>query len=68
MATTRFNKTKLLADLRKRFNDIQAREKFDRGNGWAQVKNSPIERVVAYGTWREVETLIRMIEGGDIGS
>lgn len=70
----RFSRARLLRDLRDRFETLQRVYRFDPNNGTAQLK--PLnqaekeklpERTRAYGEWRGIETIITMIESGDLG-
>lgn len=59
MSTTqRFSKTSFRDDLIRRRDALQSTHKFDRNNGWAQVQKSPIERIVAYGRYAQLNDLI----------
>lgn len=39
-------------------NDLQRKWNFDTGNGWDQVRTSPIQRIIAYGRFIELRDLI----------
>lgn len=62
----RFSKAAMLEHLRTRFERLEKQHGFDRNNGYTQVQNSPTDRQVKYGQWREVQGLIETIENGEL--
>ena len=67
---TRFSKSALVAELRKREQVIRANQKFDSGNGTNQLRpanareSELIDRAVEYGRYRLFEQLADDIEAG----
>ena len=67
----RFSKARILRDLRDRQEVLQRVNGFDPNDGTRQLIGKNVEdlkkRAIAYGEWRGIETLIGMIEAGQLG-
>lgn len=58
MKTTRFTKTAFRDELVRLRDNLQRIHKFDPKNGWSQVERSPVDRIVAYGRFAQLNELI----------
>lgn len=67
----RFSKARVIRDLWERHDMLKGLHHFDDRNGTNQLRQSKpsqlIDRAVAYGEWRGIETIIGMIESGQLG-
>ena len=63
----RFNKENLKAHICKRMMDLEKQWGFDPNNGYDQVKNAAIQKVLAYGEYQSLEYLYSDIEYNNIG-
>ena len=64
----RFSKAKMVQDLLERAKQLEEKWKFDRNNGWAQLRDGNIERAAEYGRYRNMLDLAAEIEDGYIGA
>ena len=65
--TLRFTKSAIIAELRQRAFELETINKFDHGNGSAQVEKSSPSRNRAYGEWKTLRDVAREIEDGYLG-
>lgn len=54
----KFSKNALVADLYQKVDLLEEEFNFDLNNGWDQVKNSPFERILAFGQYTAYLSLI----------
>ena len=54
---TRFNKNNVLVHIERRMEILQQKWGFNSNNGWAQVANANIEKIVAYGEFNGLDEL-----------
>lgn len=64
----RFSKAKMVQDLLERADRLEKKWKFDRNNGWAQLRGGDIEKAAEYGRYRNMLDLAAEIDGGYIGA
>ena len=72
----RFNRTRLIEQLREMAAQQQARKRFDHNNGTAQLRPTPssdhldalIDRAVAYGRWRQMQDIAEDLASGTAGT
>jgi hypothetical protein len=72
----RFNRTRLIEQLRDMAAQAQANSRFDNNNGTAQLRPTPkndhldalIDRAVAYGRWRAMQDMADALESGVAGT
>jgi hypothetical protein len=53
----RFNKDNVLTHIQSQMEALEKKWGFDNNNGYAQVKNSEFERVMAYGEYMALDVL-----------
>jgi hypothetical protein len=63
----RFNKENLKAHIVQRMQDLEKIWNFDPTNGYSQVINSDINRIMAYGEYQALDYLWSDIEYNNIG-
>lgn len=72
----RFNRTRLIEQLRETAERDQLRHRFDPENGTAQLRPRPrdksldelIDRAVSYGRWRAMQDIANDLEDGRAGT
>ena len=72
----RFNRTRLIEQLRVMAVRVQEYNRFDHNNGTAQLRPRPrddsqdalIDRAVAYGRWRALQDMVADLESGNAGT
>ena len=64
----RFSKAKMIQDLLERADKLEKKWKFDRNNGWTQLRGGDVERAAEYGRYRNMLDLAAEIEDGYIGA
>ena len=72
----RFNRTRLIEQIRVMAVRAQEYDHFDHNNGTAQLRQRPsddkqdalIDRAVAYGRWRALQDMVADLESGHAGT